>query len=346
MIVLIPAYQPDERLPGLIRGLLDADPSVRVVVVDDGSDARCRPVFEAAAGLGATVIGHSPNRGKGFTLKQGFEHIRREMPGEAVVCADCDGQHTVGDIMLVAAALREGDAPMVLGVRAFTGRVPFRSRFGNEFTRWVFELATRRAVHDTQTGLRGYAPEILPWLGTVPGDRFEYELSLLLEAAGRHIPIREVQIETVYLDANASSHFRPLQDSARIMLPLAKFAGSSIMAFGIDTVALLALNALTSSIPLSAIGARAISSSINFATNRSLVFADRRGKHLGVEAGQYWLLVVVLLGANILLLAGLTRIGLSLLVSKVITEFVLFVASFRVQRRFVFARPRGHHVAI
>lgn len=345
VIVLIPAYQPDRRLISLLHDLQAAEPATRIVIVDDGSDAACAPLFDEARQLGAIVLGHAPNRGKGYTLKQGFEYIRREHPGDFVVCADCDGQHTVADIMFVARAVAAGDAPMVLGARAFTGDVPFRSRFGNEFTRRLFALATRRTVHDTQTGLRGYAPEILPWLGTVPGDRFEYELSLLLEAAGRHIPIQEVQIATVYLEHNASSHFRPLQDSARIMLPLAKFAGSSIMAFAIDTVVLLAVNAVTSSITVSAIVARAISSSINFATNRSLVFADRHGKHLGIEAAQYWSLVLVLLAVNIALLRMLTAMGLSLLAAKLVTDFTLFVASFRIQRRFVFARPRGHHIA-
>ena len=80
---------------------------------------------------------------------------------------------------------------------------------------------------------------------------------------------------------------------------------------------------VSGSIPAAAFGARVISSSINFATNRSLVFSDRRGKHLGVEAAQYWALVVVLLVSNISLLSLFTHLGLSLLAAKVITDVVL-----------------------
>lgn len=340
MIVLIPAYQPDERLIALIQALQVADPTVRLVVVDDGSGAASQPVFDNACALGAIVLAHTPNRGKGYALKRGFDYIAEAFPGADVVCADCDGQHRPDDIMRVARALETGGEDIVLGVRAFSGAVPIRSRFGNDFTRRLFGLVTRRTIHDTQTGLRGYSSATLPWLLTIPGDRFEYELSVLLSATRLRMPIREVAVETIYLEHNASSHFRPLQDSWRIMRSLLTFAGSSLLAFAIDTTALLLLNAATGSLVFSALGARAISSSINFATNRNLVFSDRRDKHIGVEAGQYWALVVVLLALNITLLSVLTQVGISLFVAKIVTEFGLFIASFRIQRRFVFARPR------
>lgn len=340
MIVLIPAYEPDERLTALVEALQDEDPAPRLVVVDDGSDSSTQPVFDTLRTRGVHVLAHAPNRGKGYALKQGFAFIEREFPGEPVVCADCDGQHRPEDILLVGKSLESGSEDIVLGVRAFSGAAPLRSRFGNDFTRRLFGVITRRTLHDTQTGLRGYSAETLPWLRTVPGDRFEYELSVLLSATRMRTPISEVAIETIYLEHNATSHFRPLQDSWRIMLPLATFAGSSLFAFGIDTVALLMLHAATGSLVLSALGARAISSSINFATNRNLVFSDRRDKHIGMEAAQYWGLVAVLLGVNIAMLSMLTQVGLSLFAAKMVTEIVLFIASFRIQRRFVFARPR------
>lgn len=342
MIVLIPAFQPDARLIALVTALRQQDPELRFVVVDDGSAQASQAVFDALRVDGVHVLAHTPNRGKGYALKQGFAFIEREFPGESVVCADCDGQHTPRDIALVADALRSSEEDIVLGVRAFSGAVPLRSRFGNDFTRRLFGLVTRRQIRDTQTGLRGYSPSILSWLRSIPGDRFEYELSVLLGATRLRIPIREVAIQTVYLEHNASSHFRPLQDSWRIMLPLITFAGSSVFAFAVDTTALLVLNGITGSLVLSALIARALSSSVNFATNRNLVFSDRRDKHIGVEAGQYWALVVVLLGINITLLSVLTGIGLSLVAAKLATEIGLFIASFRIQRRFVFARPRRY----
>lgn len=336
MIVLIPAYEPDDRLVDLVRSLRAADSGLGVLVVDDGSGPAYTAVFDAVRALGASVLTQPANVGKGHALKVGFAHIESHHPGADVVCADCDGQHSVVDILRVATRVRESEAAMVLGARQFSGRVPARSRVGNVITRRMFSLATGRALHDTQTGLRGYPAAVLGWLQTVPGERFEYELNLLLEATATRREIEEIAIATIYLDGNSSSHFRPVADSVRIYSPLLKFVGSSLGAFAVDTVALLALHALTGSLLVSVLGARVVSSAVNFAVNRSLVFDRGRSRHLGTAALRYYALTLVLLTANITSLWALTTVGVPLLAAKVATEAVLFVASYRVQRTVVF----------
>lgn len=218
MIVLIPSYRPDERLVALVQDLRTAAPDAEVLVVDDGSGPAYDAVFAEAAHGGAQVERFPRNRGKGAALRSGFAWVAEHRPGHDVVCADSDGQHTPDDIVAVAAAVRPG--AMVLGGRRFTGEVPWRSRVGNTLIRWAFRLGTGQRVHDTQTGLRGYPAELLDWLQTIPGDRFEYEFNLLLEAPDAGVAIDEVEIATIYLDDNASSHFRPVADSVRIYAPL------------------------------------------------------------------------------------------------------------------------------
>ena len=102
-----------------------------------------------------------------------------------------------------------------------------------------------------------------------------HELELLLRARDAGHAIVEVPISTVYLDGNSSSHFRPVRDSARVYAPLVRFAASSGLAAAIDYVLLFVLHALTGSLALSVVGARVTSASVNYATNRRLVF--RRG---------------------------------------------------------------------
>lgn len=334
MVVLIPAYEPDRTLLVLLRELIDAFPEWDVVVVDDGSGPRYAPVFAEAGRLGADVIGYAANRGKGAALKRGFAHIARHYPGQDVVCADSDGQHAVVDIRRVGRAVRPG--AMVLGVRAFTGRVPARSRIGNAITRWAFRAASGVAVSDTQTGLRGYPAAALPWLCTVAGDRFEYELNLLLRARAAGWTIEEVPIATIYLRQNASSHFRPLADSMRVYLPLVAFSASSLVAFLVDFVALLVLYGLLGNLLAAVILARGLSSAVNFATNRRVVFDSSR--RLGSTLRRYYLLAAALLVANYALLAWLTGLGLALAGAKVLVEVTLFLVSYQVQRGFVFGR--------
>jgi len=127
--------------------------------------------------------------------------------------------------------------------------VPLRIRFGNALTSTVFRLVAGTRLADTQTGLRGYPPELLGRLLSVDGRRYEYELNLLLRARSADVQIDTVPIDTIYLGHNDASHFRPIVDSARIYWPLLEFSGSSVLAFVIDTVTLLVLHALTGSLP-------------------------------------------------------------------------------------------------
>ncbi len=342
MIILIPAYEPDQRLVDLLRGIRATAPAQRVVVVDDGSGPGYDTVFAAASSLGADVQRHLPNRGKGFALRRGFAHIETVYPGESVVCADCDGQHTLADIRRVAAAVAQHPTAIVLGTRAFTGDVPARSRFGNGLTRFLFGAATGTRLHDTQTGLRGYGPAMLPWLQTIGGDRFEYELSLLLEATRHGFTHLEVPIDTVYLEGNESSHFRPLADSARVYAPLLKFSLSSLSAFAVDAGLLFTLAAVTGNVVLSVVVARVASSVLNFVTNRRLVFAGG-SRSWAQSARRYFTLVGVILTANAGLMHLLVTVfGLPLLAGKVLTEAALFTASYRAQQRFVFGHRPAH----
>ena len=340
MIVLIPAFEPDERLVELVHGLRNIGPDTAIVVVDDGSGAACRPLFERVAALGCDVLRHERNRGKGRALRTGFAFLQGRYPGRDVVCADADGQHTVDDIVRVADRLRATGASVVLGARSFAGEVPARSRWGNTVTRWLFRLSTGLPVLDTQTGLRAFPAAMLPWLLEIPGDRYEYELRVLLRAARAGLGIDTVDIETIYLDDNRASHFRPLLDSLRIYAPLLMFSLSSLLAFVLDTGLLLLLNALTGSLPLAVVGARVTSAAVNFGANRRVVFERGRDVPIGVAAARYVGLAGALLVVSYLLLVALQTLGLALLAAKILTDLLLFVVSYTGQRRYVFTRTR------
>lgn len=341
MFVLIPAFEPGPRLPDMVAALRRADPDLEIVVVDDGSGPVFAPVFDASGDAGARVVTHSANRGKGAALKTGLAHILTRDPDADVVTADADGQHTPSDVVRIAHALRTDAAAarsaLVLGVRAFDGTVPLRSRLGNTVARGLFRLATGRRLSDTQTGLRGIPSDRIPWALRIPGEGFEYEQRMLLRLAPDLVATHEVPIDTVYLDRNASSHFRPVRDSLRVLLPVLLFAASSLAAFAVDTVALLVMQALTGWLVPSIIAARVLSATANFVVNRRVVFRVRGGPMRG-QAVRYGVLALALLASNIAWMSFLTDNGLALLPAKVVTEGVLFVLSYGVQRSLVFPR--------
>lgn len=334
MTILIPAYEPDQRLISLIDTLATELPGYELVLVDDGSGPSYRSVFDAAQVLGAQPLSHEHNRGKGAALKTGFNYIRRMHPGRDVVCVDCDGQHRPDDIKRVSNELVAHRTGPVLGVRSFSGNIPLRSRLGNAITKLVFRAASGLSLSDTQTGLRGYPAAFLPWLGEVRGDRFEYELEALLAGQRDGQAISQVPIETVYLDNNSSSHFRPLVDSARVYWPFLRFAGSSLTSFAIDLTVFLGLASFLG-LWQAVLGARIISAGSNYALNRSVVFDSHTSTRRSLP--RYAVLAAALLAANYLLLRLLTGAGVSLLAAKLPTEAALVATSFRLQQRFVFS---------
>ena len=209
--ILIPAYEPDERLLAL---LTDLKPHFyRLILVDDGSSLHAAPIFEQASQRVDVFLRHEQNRGKGAAIKTGLDALE---PDESVLTVDADGQHLTEDILAVAEAAAAHPETFVLGVRNFDSKVPLRSRFGNWWTRIFFFLLTRFWVKDTQTGLRVIPSSLRSRIRALPGERYEYEMVMLADA--RNHPNRPIQvpIHTIYIDGNAKSHFRPLKDTGLI----------------------------------------------------------------------------------------------------------------------------------
>ena len=337
LVVLIPAYKPDERLAVLVTRLRGARRDCAVLVVDDGSGPQYAPFFTAARARGAEVVSSPVNQGKGQALRTGLAHAAATWPDADVVCADADGQHTPSDIEAVATRVRE-TGHMTLGVRRFTGPVPLRSRIGNDVTALLFRGATGWRLGDTQTGLRGYPAGRLAWLQEVPGDRYEYELSALLRAHELGMAVEQVEITTVYEPGNTSSHFRPVQDSARIYAPLLRFMGASLASFGIDWLGVMVIFAMTGSLLAAVVGARLVSGTANFFMNRR-VFRAQRGT-VARTAVRYAVLAVSLLAASYLMLKALTAVGIPRGIAKVLGDGAIYVASYVAQRRLVFKERR------
>jgi putative flippase GtrA len=341
-VIVIPAYEPTEALVRLVDDL-SRNGDRTIVVVNDGSSAGCRAVFDRVSlSPGVVVLEHAANLGKGQALKTAFNYVLvYEPPGTVgVVTADADGQHLADDVRRVAERLEAQPSRLVLGSRGFDGRVPARSALGNALTRGVFRLLIGRSLADTQTGLRGIPRAFLVDLIQLEAGRYEFELEMLVRATEQGLPIDEVRIETVY-GGVAQSHFNPLRDSVRIYFVFLRFAGLSIVTAAIDYTAFAIVYAGARNILLATIVARAIAGVVNFTANRMLVFRSRGSA--AQEAVRYALLVAVLMWVSYGLVTTLVLVlGLGVYVSKFLAEGTLFAASFALQHLVVFSqRGRG-----
>lgn len=336
MIILIPAFEPSLKFVKLIKNLKEKC-NYDILVVDDGSGSNYDNIFKLVYELGCTILTHDVNKGKGEALKTGFEYIKENLETEGVVTADCDGQHLPQDIIRVAESIKTNRGTVILGTRRFVRNVPFRSRFGNSITRAVFSFASGVKIHDTQTGLRGFSPDMLQWLCEIPGERFEYEMNMLLEASSAGYSFKEIDIDTIYLEQNKSSHFRAFQDSARVYLPILKFSLSSILSALLDFTLLMVIQLFTSNLFAAVVGARVCSAIFNYTVNKLFVFSKFKNSTVKRSLPRYFILAVIVMLTNYGVIHVFNEVVLiPLFFSKILAEVVVFLFSFWSQRKFVF----------
>jgi len=347
--ILIPAYEPDEKLVNLVYELSTMQFPI-IMVVNDGSSTKYSGVFSTLKEIpNCTVVHHKVNRGKGAALKTGFMSILSAgMNVLGCITVDADGQHLPEDILKTAEVFERNSSTLVLGCRDFSVKnVPARSRFGNLLTRTIYKLSTGKTITDTQTGLRAIPVNLMKRFLELPGDHYEFEMNMLMQAARNDIPIKEVAIQTVYMDQNKTSHFNTLLDSARIYKEILKFSFSSLSCSVVD-ISLFSLAFWlfsSNNIPWPLLGAtvfaRVISSGINFTLNKKLVFQSKDA--VFTQAVKYYLLCGVQMLCSWLLLEGFTMAGLkNVVVLKIFADTLLFFFSFGVQRMFIFGRRMPH----
>ena len=212
-IVIIPAYKPNSELIKIVEELYAKE--LGVIVVNDGSGTEYDEIFNSVSEK-ADVVTIVCNSGKGNALKTGMQTIIDKYPEcEAFVTADADGQHKAEDILRVFDELNNG-AEFVLTVRKFRKNMPFRSKFGNNLSRYIYTILNGHYFLDNQSGLRGFSVENASWLVRVSGNKYDYEMNMLYYADKQGVQITTIPIEAIYIDNNSSSHFNPLKDTLRI----------------------------------------------------------------------------------------------------------------------------------
>jgi dolichol-phosphate mannosyltransferase len=357
-IILIPSLHPDEKLGQYVSDLITHG-FARIVVVDDGSGPEYAAYFNALKKHPeCAVLGYETNHGKGFALKFGMVHILREYPdAPGVITADSDGQHTAPDCLKTAQAMLDHPGKLILGSRDFASdNVPPKSKTGNRLTSFFFMLLYGHWLPDTQTGLRGISKELMPLMMDIPGDRFEYEMNMLIHCAGWHIGFEIVPIDTIYLEGNTGTHFRPFHDSARIYKLLFanffKFASASALSTLLDIGLFTLLDKVV--IPtffpnfasskyfgpvLAATAiARVCSALFNYRMNRQFVFRIQRSRG---SLLRYGLLVVMVMLASAALVNWLNLyVGMGRTLAKVLVDTGLFFVNYRISKSWVFTSPQ------
>ena len=311
-VVLIPSYNPDESIMTEFLGKLHKS-FKNIVIVNDGSSEDHKEYF-ASLEKKYPVIRHHINLGKGRAMKNGINYILNSYPDASlIVMADCDGQHSIDDIKKVLGAAKENPDSLVLGVRDFDKNgVPLKSKLGNIITRNVLNLFVGPRISDTQTGLRAMSYDVAKSILEIPGERYEYETNTLITSKKNRLPIKEVVIETIYINDNKTSHFNPVKDSIRVYKMFARYLIVSLISYFIEVITfskLIDKPKFFLSIVVYLLISKIISSLITFIIN----------KHLDIA------LVAVSIVFNSLILLALQRTNANLIVIKIIIDLIVLV---------------------
>ncbi len=185
LLIIIPAYNEQGAIYGVVSGVRQALPAADVLVINDGSVDNTADEAHAA---GAIVVDHPFNLGIGGAVQTGLK-FAREHGYDYVIRLDGDGQHNAAEIEMFLQVLRERRADLVIGSRFLDAdvdwHIPWTRRIGIQFFGWAVSLLIGERATDTTSGFCGMNRLAVDVLATyLPQDYPDVESRVLIHKAG------------------------------------------------------------------------------------------------------------------------------------------------------------------
>jgi glycosyltransferase involved in cell wall biosynthesis len=213
--ILIPVYNHPDSIAQVITHIRALD--LPIVLVDDGSDARCAKVLDELAAQGCHLLRLSINRGKGAAVRAGLREAQ-DLGFSHALQIDADGQHAVDDLPAFVQQLENNPEAMVIGYPRYdesVSPVRFYGRYATHVWVWINTLSLD--IRDSMCGARLYplAPVNALLAGAPCGDRMAFDTELLVRwhwigGSFVNLPVR------VHYPLDGVSHFRLWGDNRLI----------------------------------------------------------------------------------------------------------------------------------
>ena len=149
-------------------------------------------------------------------MRSGFT-TARNLGYDYAITIDSDGQHFPDDIQVFIEALEKDGDTLFIGCRNMEQEgIPKKSSFGNKFSNFWFWFETGNKLQDTQSGYRLYPLNRIPkkYFTT----KFEFEIEVIVRAAWKGLPVKNIPVKVLYDMNERVSHFRPFSDFTRISI--------------------------------------------------------------------------------------------------------------------------------
>lgn len=216
IVAAIPAFNEERTIAKVV--VRSFDHVGVVVVVDDGSQDDTAAIAER---LGAVVVRHGKNLGKGAAVRDCFDWAKRN-GADVLVTLDGDGQHDPSRIPELVGALQKSEADVVIGSRmSRPSDMPKTRWIGGRFLDRATQVKVGDRFIDAQSGFRAYSRKAIEALVAAEyGMGVDSEIVMRADKAG--MCIIEVPVEVSYNGTKTSTH-NPLMHTLDVMFSLVKF---------------------------------------------------------------------------------------------------------------------------
>ncbi len=213
VLIVIPTYNNETTIKQVVTDVRKY--SSNVLIVNDGSTDSTSSII---ADLGVENISYSPNRGKGYAIRQSFKWAK-ERGYDYVLTIDSDGQHYASDIPKFIEAIECNPDSLIIGARnLIADNMPSKNTFANKFSNFWFHVETGTKLEDTQSGFRLYPIRKISKTKYF-SSRYEFEVEVIVRAAWSGVKVINIPIKVYYPPIEERvSHFRPLKDFTRISI--------------------------------------------------------------------------------------------------------------------------------
>lgn len=208
--VIVPTYNNHKTLKRVLDGVLQY--TQNIIVVNDGATDATIEILKEYPQI--TQVHLPINKGKGVALRSGFK-TACEADYNYAITIDSDGQHFPDDIPVFINALESEGEALLIGSRNMAQEgIPKKSSFGNKFSNFWFWFETGIKLEDTQSGYRLYPLNRIP--AKYYTTKFEFEIEVIVRAAWKGLPVKNIPVKVLYDMNERVSHFRPFKDFSRI----------------------------------------------------------------------------------------------------------------------------------
>ena len=215
---LIPHYDHAGTLPTVVSAMRAQ--GLPVLIVDDASPERCRPVLDELARQDEVLVRHLPvNQGKGGAVKAGMAWAH-ELGYDHVLQVDADAQHALGDAARLLEVARAQPEVVVCAEPVYGDDAPRARLYGRKLTNfWAAINSGSRQIRDGMCGFRIYplGPVLKLLKEHRTGDRMDFDIEVLVLLVWAGVPLAWVRTPVKY-EPGGVSHFHPWRDNLLISL--------------------------------------------------------------------------------------------------------------------------------